>query len=84
MNVRIMYTFWPNTFFTNITVAVVTKTNHFYSNIFSPMTLQPTLSLVLLCIEVSLSYTIIDMVGLLWRSDQSIAEASTYKGQHNI
>jgi hypothetical protein len=46
---------------------------------FFPMALQPTLSLVLLCIDVSLSHAIRFTVGLLWTSDQSVAEASTYK-----
>jgi hypothetical protein len=41
------------------------------------MALEPTLSLVLLCIE---RHT----VGLLWTSDKPVAEASTYTGQHNI
>jgi hypothetical protein len=48
------------------------------------MALQPTLSLVLLCIEVSYSYTIRHTLGLLWTSDQPVEEASTYTGQHNI
>jgi hypothetical protein len=48
------------------------------------MELQPTLSLVLLCIEVSYSHTIRHTVGLLWKSDHSVAEASTCTGQHNI
>jgi hypothetical protein len=29
-------------------------------------------------------YTIRHMVGLLWTSDQSVAEASTYTGKQNI
>jgi hypothetical protein len=31
-----------------------------------------------------ITYTIRHMVGLLWASDQPIAEASTYTAQHNI
>jgi hypothetical protein len=38
----------------------------------------------LLCIEVSQSHTIRHKVGLLWTSDQPVAEASTYTEQHNI
>jgi hypothetical protein len=34
--------------------------------------------------EVSQSHTIIHTVGLLWTSDQPLAETSTYTGQHNI
>jgi hypothetical protein len=48
------------------------------------MALQPTLSLVLIRIEASQSHTIRHTVGLIWTSDQSLAEASTYTGQHNI
>jgi hypothetical protein len=48
------------------------------------MTLQPTLSLVLLCIEVSLSHAYRHTVGLLWTSDQPVAESSSYLGQHKI
>jgi hypothetical protein len=49
-----------------------------------PMALQPTLSLVLLCIEVFYPHTIRHTIGLLWTSDQPVAETSTYTGQHNI
>jgi hypothetical protein len=31
-----------------------------------------------------LNHTIRRTVGLLWTSDQPVAEASTYTGQHNI
>jgi hypothetical protein len=31
-----------------------------------------------------ITYTIRHTVGLLWTSDQPVAEASTYTGQHNI
>jgi hypothetical protein len=31
-----------------------------------------------------ITHTIRHMVGLLWTSDQPVAEASTYTGQHNI
>jgi hypothetical protein len=41
------------------------------------MALQPTLSLVLLCIEVSQWHTIRHTVGLLWTGDQPVAEART-------
>jgi hypothetical protein len=34
--------------------------------------------------EVSYSHTIRHTVGLLWTSDQPVAETSTYTGQHNI
>jgi hypothetical protein len=44
------------------------------------MALQSTLSLVLLCIEVSYSHTIRHTVVFLWASDQLVAEASTYTG----
>jgi hypothetical protein len=33
---------------------------------------------------VSSSYTIRHTVGLLWTSDEPVAETSTYTGQHNI
>jgi hypothetical protein len=42
------------------------------------------LGFVLLFIEVSYSHTIRHTGGLLWTSDQPVAEASTYTGQHNI
>jgi hypothetical protein len=45
-----------------------------------PMALQPKLSFVLLCIEVSSSHT----AGLLWTSDQPVVGACMYTGQHNI
>jgi hypothetical protein len=32
----------------------------------------------------AITHTIRYMVGLLWTSDQPVAEASTYSGQHNI
>jgi hypothetical protein len=38
---------------------------------------------MLLSIEVSYSHTYRHTVGLLWTSDQPVAEASTYTGQHN-
>jgi hypothetical protein len=38
----------------------------------------------LLCIEVSYSHIIRHTVGLLWMNNQSVAEASTYTGKHNI
>jgi hypothetical protein len=31
-----------------------------------------------------ITYTLRHTVGLLWTSDQPVAEASTYTGQHNI
>jgi hypothetical protein len=48
------------------------------------MALQPTLGLVLLCIEVTYSHTYRHTVGLLWTSDQPVAETSTYTGQHSL
>jgi hypothetical protein len=48
------------------------------------MALQPTLSLVLLFIEVSLSHIIRHIVGLIWTSDRPVAEASTDTGQYDI
>jgi hypothetical protein len=47
------------------------------------MVLQPTLRLVLLCIEVSQSHKIRHTVGLFCMSDHLVAEASTYIGNHN-
>jgi hypothetical protein len=52
--------------------------------IFAPVTLQPILGPFLFYIDVSESHTIRHTVGLLWTSDQPVAEASTYTGQHNI
>jgi hypothetical protein len=52
-----------------------TMTRHHYS---------PYLRLVLLCIEVSWSRAFRHTVGLLWTSDQPVAETFTYTGQHNI
>jgi hypothetical protein len=48
------------------------------------MALQPALSLVLLSVKVSvITHTIRHTVGLLWTSDQPVAETSTCTGQHN-
>jgi hypothetical protein len=55
-----------------------------YNVNFLPTALQPTLNLVLLCIDVYPSHTIRHTVGLHWTTFQPIAEASTYRGQHNI
>jgi hypothetical protein len=41
---------------------------------YAPMALLPTLSLLLLFIEVSSSHRIRHMIGLLWTSDQPVAE----------
>jgi hypothetical protein len=49
-----------------------------------PRALQPMFSFVPLCIEIPQSHTIRHTVGLLWTSDQPVAEASTYTRRHNI
>jgi hypothetical protein len=46
---------------------------------------SPYLRLPLLCTEVSvITHTSRHTVGLLWTSDQPVAETSTYTGEHNI
>jgi hypothetical protein len=45
---------------------------------------SPYFSFVLLRTEVSWSHTYRHTVGLLWTSDQPVAETSTYTGQHDI
>jgi hypothetical protein len=47
------------------------------------MALQPKLGLDLLFLRF-LNHTIRHTVALLWTSDQTVAEASTYTGEHNI
>jgi hypothetical protein len=47
------------------------------------MVLQPKSGLGLLFLRF-LNHTIRHTVGLLWTSDQPVAEASTYTGDHNI
>jgi hypothetical protein len=51
---------------------------------FFPLWLHGPLGLALASFSGFLNHTYRHTVGLLWTSDQPVAETSTYTGQHNI
>jgi hypothetical protein len=70
-------------YFLSSDIKPLSSISHHFPSI-HPMALQPKSGLGLLYIEVSLSHRIRHTVGLLWTSDQPVAEACTCTGQHNI
>jgi hypothetical protein len=55
-----------------------------HSFFFLPLASRPPWFSLSLPFSVFLNHTYRHTVGLLWTSDQPVAETSTYTGQHNI